>query len=643
MGQPPGATERGASGASGAPAERSPEGEPEVEGASEGGPTGPTEIERRCCRGVVGVSTGPSVPDSTPDHSGSPSRPSNGTNSVPSENSRETDSAGVGGLPTIDERISEFIEEYPELAFLEVSEKDGQKIREELAVENSTSQYVAPQTPTEVGFVVEEEGEERRALTWAAVMAEFLESHENYRNAALRLERGRRREPLHESFEVPLNDSWGEQYADQEYAKARAIEREMAGGSRPTGGESTGEWDDLVTVMLSLTASSTPASLNGERLPPIDHLREIQDAFSYGGVRDTVRNVIEKEIGLGPDEWGYWSINEPHTGGGENTCFSHSHVGIYLNIDPDEYDLNTLGAKFEKVIDKHVEETEFAGFEGHDYTQWDCVEDEKGPISVNADVGNMGSYMAAYAGNYGGELVERPVEYLAWGALHWATNSQRSRRSKTVNEAIRADLCKQEYEYPEAEQSHDHGERLTYNGHGEVVCEACESGWGISDGATVVEVRASEPGVAVTDGGDVSREEELRQAWPSARAAASLGADGEVAGFERPPEWRPTAVIKGDSEYPVSQSGGVDMVELKIPSENDPPPEFPVEGYGPPVDGSDQPEAEGMADSPPDSEFPAALVERHIENNPAATAMEVVAQTGVDPAHLDRVEELIEQ
>lgn len=498
----------------------------------------------------------------------SASRPSNGTNSVTVDNGSVEGS--TEGRPSPDERVNQFIEEYPELAFQEICEREGVKLREELTITNERESAVLPQVPSDDAFMVSEVTE-RRSVTWAALVQEFLESHLSYEGAQLKFEK-----EGEEPFFIPLTDAWGKDYADGEYAKAQALQREVSE-----------EWDDLVTVMLTTTASSVPG---GERLAPVDHARAIQDAYSYEGVRDALRNTLEYHLGLEPDEYAIWAQDEAHTGDGENACYTHQHIGVFLNIDPERHDLNEVGSEFERVIDKHLEVCEPAGKDAHAYEKYDYVEDSGGPISVNGDVENMGSYMAEYAGNYGGELLERPIEYIAWGAIQWATNSQRSRRSKTANEAIRADACKQKYESDDCAQAHAHGERLTKDGNGNVVCMECGSAWGVPDGDTVVEARLVEADGDGGDDGEESLEEELRGRWPSAKSATVVTSSGEVgpysedavASFERSPEWRVTAVVKGGEEYPVSSSsGGVEMVELQLPSEHEPPPEFPVNGYGP--------------------------------------------------------------
>lgn len=520
------------------------------------------------------------------DTGGGPSRPTNGTNSVTVESTGDSGStAGGDSRPTVSDRVAEFREEYPDLADTRLSETDGRELRR--AVTDSSSVAYNVEKKYGVGTETRYAEVERRAVLWWEAVEAFLDAHEEYRDARMRFGKGQKGRDKYESFEISLEDAWGRVYADKEYAKAKALEREI---EREWGG-------DYTTVLLSLTASSTP---NGTRLPPVDHMRAISDTWTetvYHALRNTMRS-----LGFDRDEWAYWVQGEPHPGDGPNACHDHRHVGIYVKGE-------VSAEAFHSVVDTHVEHCGPARAEAHDYET---------AISVNSDVDNLGSYMAAYAGVYGEELLERPIEYIAWGALHWATNSQRAHRSATANQAIEADACRQRYESRDASQSHAHGERLARNaGRGaDVVCMECGSPWEVPDGATVTEARLSDPEPVETEPEPTDRETRLRGRWPSARAAVSVGETptdrdrreavveylerdsdasvAEVAGatgispsrvetilhdhaddhgpppavsFERPPKWRAEAVIQGDGEeYRVKSQGGVDMVPLDLPT-----------------------------------------------------------------------------
>ena len=483
--------------------------------------------------------------------------PSKRTNSVTADTGGETDADGDGCLPSVTERVREFVREYPERAFAPLSEADGRKLRREV----TEADRVEYEVPLEHGDGMEQRSAEvgRTALPWVAAVEQFLDSHESYRDARLRLGKGRPDTPEREEFTVSLDDAWGEAYADREYARAKALEREI-----------DREWGDYTTAMLTFTASATP---EGDHLLPVDHLRSILgtwSSYTYHALRNRMR-----ALGYDRDEWMYWMQGEPHAGGGENACYGHVHVAVYVRGEVSESD-------FHRVIDSHVDHCEHAGRSAHDYTAEDPKER---PISVNRDVGDLGSYMAEYAGAYGGDLLERPVEYLAWGAIHWATNSQRARRSGTANGAVRADACRQQFRDPETEQEHDHGERLRHStGRGDgVECSECGSEWGVPQDETITAARRRDgeagdsEGVAAGDGsgepvsGEVgSAEEELRARWPSARSAAVTVGDGGAVGYDNPPTWQAEAVVRGEGEdveaHPVGR-GGVDMVPLDLPTD----------------------------------------------------------------------------
>lgn len=404
--------------------------------------------------------------------------PSKETNSVEASKDRNQEIE-----EQVYDRVSEFILEYPDLADQPLSESHGRNLRRIVTDAEYDDVYVSTDKETERDFTVSELTE-RRAATWADAISAFLFAHKEYEGLRARFADG-----TGETFEIPLMDAWGQAYSKKEYARARALEREMAGGERPTEGTAVGAWANPVTAMLTLTASSIP---DGRRLPPIDHLDAVHDSWT-DAVRDTLRNVMEYHLGLDSEEWAFWTQSEPHGAGasadpdkspGMNACYTHVHVGIYFDADAlqDHVGLEDVGRELERCIDKHVEECDPASFSAHDYSQIDSyVEDSDGCISLNADVENMGSYMAAYAGDYTEELLEKPIEYLAWGALYWSGHRRRVTRSDLINEAIRTDACEQRYESEQSTQEHPHGELVSWNPDRgpDVVCSYCEASWRI--------------------------------------------------------------------------------------------------------------------------------------------------------------------
>jgi hypothetical protein len=375
--------------------------------------------------------------------------------------------------------------------------------------------------------------------------------------------------------------------------------------------------------MLTLTGSSVP---DGSRISPVEHFDALHDSFSYDGVRDTLRNTMEYHLGLDSDEWGYWLQTEPHSMGaansndepGLNACYTHLHIGIYF--DADGRDLHAVGSELERVIDKHVDVCEYASFDAHDYTTIDdYVEESDGCISLNADVSNMGSYLATYMGGYTEELLEKPIEYLAWGAIYWSAARRRTSRSRVLTMAIQADACHQRAENPETNQTDDHGDRVEWNdGRGlDVVCCCCGSGWAIDQSRVSEPVSDDELSEALDSDDDLDGPPSLSERWPSAAAAVSTGEStvrarirsdvsawldehpdrspsvprllGELRidpvhaqivadvldgkqptseSFHRPPapnEWELEAIIDRDGEEHPPSGGGVDMVTLHLP------------------------------------------------------------------------------
>ncbi|WP_254858994.1 hypothetical protein [Natronomonas gomsonensis] len=456
------------------------------------------------------------------------SRPSNQINSVePSAADSEYDEYEQ----KVHERVLDFIDAYPNKADLQISEQHGRSLRRVVTEAEYQDVYVETEKEVEQNFQVSEL-QRRESVTWADAVSSFLFAHTEYRGLTARFSNQHG-----ETFEIPLMDAWSESYSKKEYARARALEREMGGGERPTGGSSVGQWENPVTAMLTLTASSTP---KGSRLPPVDHLDAIHDAFSKHGVRDALRNTMEYHLDLDSDDWAYWSQAEPHGMGaasdadkapGANACYTHLHVGIYFDRDAlaPSISLEDVGRELERVIDAHIEKCEPAGFSAHDYTAIDSyVEESDGCISLNPEVENMGSYMAAYMGGYTEDLLEKPVEYLAWGALYWSGSRRRVSRSQIVNNAITADACEQRFESSRADQDVPHGEHVYWNdGRGaDVVCACCDSAWRIDQD------RLDPPDDALGSVGDETEsgntpvshfDKPMSERWPSARAGGSTG------------------------------------------------------------------------------------------------------------------------
>ncbi|WP_435126041.1 hypothetical protein [Halobaculum sp. D14] len=563
------------------------------------------------------MSSGPPQPAEAATPDSDQSWPSKETNSVEVATAR---AAGSDDIPAIVyERVAEFRRDYPELADLPLSQTHGRSLRRIVTEAEWQEYYTDPAGFNESAFVTREL-EYREASTWADALAAFLTAHLRYDGLMARFSNGE------ESFEIPLTDAWSQEYHAKQYARARALERQMGGGKRPSGGEAVAAWERPATAMVTLSASSTP---NGERLSPVDHLDAVHDSFSYGGVRDTLRNVMEYHLGLDSEQWGYWLQAEPHGLGdspGVNACYTHIHVGAYF--DAAGLDAEQIGGELERVIDKHLEVCEPAGRSAHDYDAIQSYEDEDdGCISVNMSVGNLGSYLAAYmGGSYDERLEERPIQYIAWGALYWSTARQRTTRSQTVNQAIAADACEQRAESDSSNQTDSHGEAVRWsdaNGP-DVVCRCCSSGWDIDQSRLDEPIRSDELAAALPDPPDDEESStlSLSERWSDADAAGAAGESLERAnirervetwlyanphaepsvvailaqlninprhrefvadllagvddsadseGFVRATltsEWELEAIIDSDGEEHAPGGGGIDMVELHLPEKH---------------------------------------------------------------------------
>lgn len=504
------------------------------------------------------------------------------------------------------DRVEEFCEEYPELAYRPVTEEHGRSLRREATEATHEPEYVEPARATENGFVTYRL-REREAARWCDVLFAFLDAHQRYEDGMQVRFEGLDETGAEMEFTVDLYDSWGETYARREYARAMAMERQLAGGEHPDGTEVEGKWSELMTVMLTFTGTSVPG---GDRLAPVDQFDPVSDSWSYGGdgvgaVRDTVRNIVEKELGLESDEWGYLRFGEPHGVGaaqsdgepGANACYSHTHVGIYLDVSMDEVELKEA---FHKAIDKHLEACELAEFSAHDYFADDP--DER-PISVNGDVANMGSYLTAYLSAFSSmepdddeerpeyvPLIERPIEYVAWGSVMWSMNRQRIGRSKVLNEAIAADQCMAKFRDDDDPQHVDHGEHLTRSSTGygsDVECVHCGSGWDVPDADTITEARLVADGGELEDDRDDDRDDD-REAFQEERG----GADPDHSWARASQPLRDTEVlskieryvrVNGDDVTAPEVVGALDlhqdqihMVEEVLTGET---PEVEIEGY----------------------------------------------------------------
>lgn len=529
-------------------------------------------------------------------------------------------------LPSPEEKVQEFLDEFGAQAHVPLSTEHGRELRPEcFEEETEVREYVTEEGETER---VEDVIERSSVPLWQGV-ANMLEWHVDYHKSTLRLEYGEKTDPTHTLLDVDLDNSWFAEYQDTERAKLKALERQTCGYQtceecetrycteidEHETGYIEGSFEEPVVALTGRTAS-------GAGRPPVDHAREIADAWSSGGVRRSLRYVTDK-LGLSGGDWVRWSQGEPHPGDGENQGYHHEHDIIILDAAAAEGEITA--ETFRPVIESHVETCEHAGPEAHDLDksreQWKDGEVDTVSVKyVDEEIEeSVASYAAAYLANEQKDLLERPPEYLAWAATMWATNTQKGIKSDSANHAIAADRCR--HKHHDGEQDTGHGEQVTYsNSRGyKVECLMCGSPWDIEQKETLVAAkRVAGPDVAVTDGGatageesaEQSAEEELRERWPNAKEVARIGGptverecdhsepdtcplcatetespnhtvSGEVpipesatakrevetvsVGFERPPKWKAKSIIRDGEEIPAT-GGTTDKKPLDLPS-----------------------------------------------------------------------------
>lgn len=527
-----------------------------------------------------------------------PSRLSNGTNSTSTFQGGEPPESEIEReLPTVEERIQELLRKFPERSFIPLSETNGQKLRKEVTEADTVTRTVEPDSDQDSSFEVEEVIE-RRSLPLVGGVETMLNWYEEYRHMYLKFGFGRSDEPTYETFQVKAENSFTPAYSKRQYAMLQAFARELVGGERPTGVETDAAYDNPAMAFITRSASGSP---DGEYIPFVEHDRAIADAWGNGVYKALYDAMGRLEI----EQWEYHKQGEPHAGGGANTLYGHDHTMLIMDLPPG-VTVADVERELEAVIDKHVEVCDLAGVGGHIYD--DCIEVRKIGDDDGA-VRDVASYMAKYISFGEEDLLERPIEYIAWAAVQWSTNTQKGVRSTGANHAIAADACRQKCDDPECHQEHTHGERIARSDKRGVdfECFECGSPWGVDQSPdTLSEARLmqleADGGVEAASGGDpgtdsdeVIVEMNLRSRWPSARSGAISGEpvkggvvkpvdeppnrssddvvrtlpDGRSVGFERLPEWELEAVIVGEEELPPSR-GGVEMVPLKLPDPSSP-------------------------------------------------------------------------
>lgn len=536
------------------------------------------------------------------------SRHTNQTNSVtPGETRNSADSVPAADeLPTPRECLSEFVETFGDRADLRVTNTPGTRLRAEYTDEE-TEFYVTDKAHPADSRETGREVTAHRPVKWGTALYRMLENHVENRQTTVNLSRGYPSDPEYAEFSVDAQTRWMASYQKRYYAEMNGWLRELCGGERPSGGHTEATYDDPKVVLLTLSGSSMP---DGERISPVDHANALRESWS--DVYHTLRNKMRAK-GL---SYQYDRRSEPHTGKrgdrvGRNSCYSHDHVVLVVDGD-------VTASDFRPLIEKHVENCEIAGAAAHDLDvdDWDANPDEVGTVTVRDpdNLENVAAYVADYCSIEPTDLLDRSPEYQAWAAAMEAGNVQTVTRSDAANQAATADSCKQRAESDHADQTLDHGESLRRSDRRgcSIECAECGSPHGIDQDQTLASARIDAEPTAAADGGldvDEARRDDLRDRWPSARAAAQRGETATRAerrekiervlredpdasvpavlaramlppdceelvqevragldrdnavGFERAPDWSVDSITVGESTYPASQGGGVDLVD----------------------------------------------------------------------------------
>ncbi|MHB9287400.1 hypothetical protein ACKVMT_10235 [Halobacteriales archaeon Cl-PHB] len=520
-------------------------------------------------------------------------------------NSVNTAAAGSDEIPSPAERVEEFYRKYPERANLLLTDRHGVSLRRDYCHETYGEYTTDAPGPTE-NAATGEQLVERESYRWIGAVAKCLEDHAETRRTTINLEKGRPSDPEYAEFTIDAETRWFSSYQKRYYAQMKAWLREICGGKRPSGGTSHGDFDDPHLALITLSASSVP---DGERVGPIDHVKARRS--SWNACYDTLRNTLRSRgYDLG-DSWQYDRRSEPHAGergGGLNHCYGHDHIVVAVD--------GPISAEaFRPVVEKHVEECDWAGPDAHDLNlDWHQEEDQVNTVTVKAasEIDNLANYVASYCGIQPVDLLERSVEYIAWAAATTAANVKTVSRSDAAKHAATADACKQRFESDHADQEVMHGEKIIHSDKRgtEVECAKCGSPHGIDQFRDPPTAASTDGPDAVADGGLVDdRRDNLRERWQDARGAAVVGESptdhkrrerirdyleqnpeasipemlgelglppdakriareveagidpNEPVSFERGPKWQVKSVTVGEEEYPASAGTGVEIVE----------------------------------------------------------------------------------
>ena len=531
-------------------------------------------------------------------------------------------------VPTPEERVSGIVERYGDRVFEPLSETHGRKLREECLTDPETVERTV-ETGDHMERVVSETVE-RGAIPWIGAVAEMLDWYEGYRDRSLRLGRGSEVRGDHESFLVDMDNSLTPAYQSKQYARLNGFKRQFIGGEYPNGETVEGEFADPVTVLFGLTSSSLREGGSHRPVVDHDReIREAWKGSS-GSVKRTLRYVLEDGLGLETGEYAWWWQSEPHPGPEKAaTAYSHSHpVVVFDRAAVSEGSAATDPETYRPVVAKHVSECEGAGWEAHSLDkavsvrEADDIEDfasyvaEYLSVAPDDDLLERSDEYLMWAASQWATTTQK------YSRSKWATAAVKADACEQQAMDPEAEQTRRHAQaVVRAGQNVSHRYECAECGspHGIDQSEQSLARHRLDGAATAA--RASGSAVAATDGGEVVGEGDggesggesgrtLAERWPSARSAGSVGSEtrarqcgheepdtcplcatetkapdhtvsGEVPipetaeaesasrwseGFDRPPEWKPEAVVQTASgeETDIGSPGGTAYGEVVV-------------------------------------------------------------------------------
>jgi hypothetical protein len=246
------------------------------------------------------------------------------------------------------------------------------------------------------------------ARSWYRVVNEHTRWYQDYQNSHIEYVN-----PEGETVRAPLQNSYQPGYGDRYYAKLMDLKR---GVER--------RWDDFSIVMLTLSASTLNAK--GQPRCPADHMRDIADGW------DTARKQLYDL--LAGENWVYGKVWEPTSGDGHGPAgYGHMHVAIFVEDGDD-----VTADQFRPFMASYVENTKPAGWGAH-RPDGDGVS-----VTHELDEANAATYISEYIGQYGEQLIDRPMHERAFLAVCWATGTRRVEFSNDAQDVIAGEKFRRE-------------------------------------------------------------------------------------------------------------------------------------------------------------------------------------------------------